>query len=80
MGMGQLVIILFQDEKKSTLKNVLKRFSRHEETKSLLGEETDQSLNKNYYLERTRDQADDDKVSPGCIGTSLLYIFLKIFD
>ena len=57
---------------KSKLKNVFKRMSRTEETRSLLNE----SLNNN--LEKHREE--EDKVSAGCFGNTLLYIFLKIFD
>ena len=47
--------------------------SRSEETRSLLNE----SLNNN--LEKHKDE-DEDKLSAGCFGNALLYIFLKIFD
>jgi len=70
------------EAKKSKFKNVLKRFSRHEETHSLLSDtnlehSNDTTKTRDYYY---GDTTDDDKVSPGCVGTSLLYIFLKIFD
>ena len=47
--------------------------SRSEETRSLLNE----SLNNN--LEKHREE-EEDKLSAGCFGNALLYIFLKIFD
>jgi len=59
--------------KPSKLKNVFKRMSRTEETRSLLNE----SLNNN--MEKHREE-EEDKVSAGCFGNTLLYIFLKIFD
>jgi len=70
------------EAKKSKFKNVLKRFSRHEETHSLL---SDNNINHSNNTIKTRgyyygDNTDEDQVSPSCIGTSLLYIFLKIFD
>lgn len=48
--------------------------SRTEETRSLLNE----SLNNNNFEKEREDE--DDNFSPGCFGTTLLYIFLKIFD
>ena len=63
-----------QEGKPSKLKNVFKRMSRTEETRSLLNE----SLNNN--LEKHREEEEENKVSPGCFGNTLLYIFLKIFD
>merc|ERR1719384_2883107 len=63
-----------EESKPSKLKNVFKRMSRTEETRSLLNE----SLNNNNK-EKEREE-DDDHFSPGCFGTTLLYIFLKIFD
>ena len=62
-----------QGGKPSKLKNVFKRMSRTEETRSLLNE----SLNNN--MEKHREE-EEDKVSAGCFGNTLLYIFLKIFD
>ena len=62
-----------QGGKPSKLKNVFKRMSRTEETRSLLNE----SLNNN--LEKHREE-EEDKLSAGCFGNTLLYIFLKIFD
>ena len=47
--------------------------SRSEETQSLLNE----SFNNN--LEKHREE-EEDKMSAGCFGNTLLYIFLKIFD
>jgi len=63
-----------EEGKPSKLKNVFKRMSRSEETRSLLNE----SLNNN--LEKHREEEEENKVSPGCFGNTLLYIFLKIFD
>ena len=63
-----------QEGKPSKLKNVFKRMSRAEETRSLLNE----SLNNN--LEKHREEEEENKLSAGCFGNTLLYIFLKIFD
>jgi len=63
-----------EESKPSKLKNVFKRMSRTEETRSLLNE----SLNNNNFEKEREDE--DDNFSPGCFGTTLLYIFLKIFD
>jgi len=64
-----------EESKPSKLQNVFKRMSRTEERRSLLNE----SLNNNNF-EKPHLEYDDDKFSPGCFGTTLLYIFLKIFD
>merc|ERR1719323_131446 len=69
-----------EEKKGSKLKNALKRFSRHEETKSLLSDHQSSLNNNKEYQSYREDDEEEDKVSPGCIGTSLLYIFLKIFD
>jgi len=73
-------VINEKDEKKSKFKNPLKRFSRTEETKSLISETDYKNISGDPRENRRTISDDNDQVSPGCIGTSLLYVFLKIFD
>jgi len=78
-------VIKEKDDKKSKFKNALKRFSRtdekySEENRSLISETDYKNISQDPREYRRTIEDENDQVSPGCVGTSLLYVFLKIFD
>lgn len=78
-------VIKEKDDKKSKFKNALKRFSRtdekySEENRSLISETDYKNISQDPREYRRAIEDKNDQVSPGCVGTSLLYVFLKIFD
>merc|ERR1712198_239997 len=78
-------VIKEKDDKKSKFKNALKRFSRtdekySEENRSLISETDYKNISQDPREYRRAIEDENDQVSPGCVGTSLLYVFLKIFD